>query len=337
MTRDVKGLLLSRLIVLIFIFLIPLAIFLIFIFVDFNLWWSADPNVTYWVVKVLCPIVFALSWLFFMILFANRISQTIDSMDKYISIIPLRLKLFYGMIAIVVLFIFIFPMITPIVSVLSFASIAWRATTFKKKDWDDSGTPFFTKVLIILASSVPLFCTVCIFPEYFILSSFLSAQIWVPLTDTIYTVSYCLCTALAIGSLFALVTHKGVAEYETIFASPDERKSNWWVKPLELVLFVFFLFLAYSNYEVIDIFYTAGFVIVVFVSIVNHFTEKTKSGKLRGHILGYLLAAVFLGSNLIIFSVEFSEFLSLISLVILAGVFIIVFFITFFFMEEENY
>lgn len=338
MPRQVKGFLLSRLIVLLAIILIPVAIFLVFFFVDFNLWYSNDPMISFWIIKVLCPIIFSASWLFFMILFAERIALTIDSMDRVVSIIPLRLKLFYGMIAVVVLFVFIFPLISPLIGVISFMSLAWRATTFHKEEWTaETKTPFYTKVLMVLAASVPIFCTVSIIPEYLVLSVFLSTQIWVPITDFVYTFSYCLCTALAIGSLFYMVENKGVSEYEVIFVDTTQKETYWWVKFVELGLFIFFLFLAYGGFGIIELFYTAGFIIVVFVSIVNHFSEKRKTGKVRGHILGYILAAVFLGSNSLVFYVNLPEIINLISLIVLAGVFIIVFLITFIYLEETEF
>jgi len=336
-SRQIKGVLLNRILVLVMIILIPVAIFLIFLFVDFELWYSTDPILTFWIIKVACPIVFGVSWLFFMILFADRLALTIDSMDRVVSIIPLRLKLFYGMIAIVVLFIFVFPLISPLIGVISFMSLAWRATTYKKKEWSDSGSPFYTKILMVLVAVLPIFCTVSIIPEYLVLSAFLTTQIWQPITDFIYTISYCLCTALAIGSLFYLVENKGISEYEVILVDTTQKKSFWYVKFVELGLFVFFLFLDYGGFEIIELFYTAGFVIVVFVSIVNHFSEKQKTGKVRGHILGYLLAAIFLGSNSLVFYIDLPDFINIISLIVLAGVFIVVFLLTFIYLEETKF
>ncbi|TXT66952.1 MAG: conserved membrane protein of unknown function [Promethearchaeota archaeon] len=336
MARKVKSLLVSRLIVLITAILIPIAIFVIFISVNFDLWFSESQTLEFWIIKVLCPVIFAASWLYFMILFRNRIALTIDSMERVTSIIPLRLKIFYGMIALFVLFIFIFPLITPFVSILSFMSIAWQIST-RTHEFDASGkSPWYTKILMILFVIVPIFCTVAIIPEYVLLSNFISASIWEPLIEHIYTISYCLCTALAVGSLFFLFGNKGVSEYEQILTHPDEKKGNTYIKYVEVILFLFLLILAYTGFELIEFFYGAGLVIVVFVSIVNFFSSKSKTGKFRGHILGYLLAAIFMGSNLLIFNIEFGAIFQIISLVVLAGVFIVVFIITFIVLEEED-
>ena len=77
MSRQIKGVLLNRILVLVMIILIPVAIFLIFLIVDFELWYSTDPILTFWIIKVACPIVFGVSWLFFMILLADRLALTI--------------------------------------------------------------------------------------------------------------------------------------------------------------------------------------------------------------------------------------------------------------------
>lgn len=334
MARKYKGLYVSRIIVLISIFAIPVVIFLIFFFGNFSLWYSNNVYAEFLVLKLLIPFIFSVSWLYFIVVLKERVANTIDAMDRVTSIIPLRLKIFYGMIALVILFIFVFPLITPVVAVLSFMSMAWHVST-KEHDFGEEGTPLITKILMILGVILAIFCTVSIIPQYFTLSIFLSTGIWLPLTDHIYIFSYTLCTSLAIGSLFFMYENKGVSEYEGIFTSESAKKEVSYVKYVELVLFVFFLFLAYAGIEMIELFYWAGFIIVIFVSIVNFFTSKEESGKYRGHVLGYILAAIFMGSNVLSFF-EIAQIIELISLIAAAIIFIFAFFLTFFLVEEEG-
>jgi hypothetical protein len=258
-------------------------------------------------------------------------------MDRTVGLIPLRLKIFYGINALFLLFIFIFPIITPVVSVLTFASFAWRLTTFRKKSWDDSGVGFFTKFLMVFFAIPSIFVTVSIAPEYLELPLFLWLNIWLPLQDYIFTFSYALCTALAIGSLFVLIANRGVAEYEQIMIDPSKKKSFLYIRVLEFVLFIFFFLLSLYNFDVVDLFYNAGFFIVLFVSIVNYFSGKQQNKSFRSHVLGYLLAAVFMGSNLIFFTVELSQILRVVSLIVLSAVFIILFFYTFIKLDERNF
>lgn len=346
MVRRVKGILVSRLIVLLAVILLPIIIFVTFFFIDFDFrilfWVINDPVASFWMVKILCPVIFSVSWLFFLIIFSNRFAKTLDSMDHTVSFIPLRLKLFYGIVAIIFMFILVFPLITPIISVLSFMSMAWRVSTYKKEDWEDSDIGLFTKIFLGIAAIFPIFCSIIIIPQYLILATSLIEFMWVreiifgdTLIQAIITFSYCLCTALAIGSLFILLANKGVSEYEQLYPDKDQKKMVWEIRVLELALTVFFLFLSYGGFEdIANFFYYAGFVIVVLVSIVNYFSGKNKSKKFSGHVLGYILAALFMGSSLLTFNVTISSTFSIIMLIILAGTFILIFFYTFLKVEE---
>ena len=337
MSEQYKGVIISRLMVIISIILVPIVIFLIFNLVEFKLWYSDNPALNFWVLRVLCPLIFSVSWLFFLILFANRLSETIDSMDKTVGIVPLRLRFFFGLTALFILFIFVFPLITPIISILSFASMAWRLTTFRKESWDESETSFATKFLIILFSILPIFCTISILPQYIVLSIFLWENLWLPLLPIIFIISVCLCTALAIGSLFYLIANQGVSEYEQIFIDTTVQKYVWHIRIFELFLFVFFLFLSFGNFALMNIFYYAGFVIVIFVSISNFINGKRRDVSFKSHFLGYLLAAVFMGSNLIIFNPDLALIIQEVSLILSAVVFILIFFLKFFRVEESAF
>ncbi len=337
MPKEIKGLILSRLIILISIILVPIVIFLIYNLADFDLWFSSDPIVKFVIIKILSPLVFSISWLFFLILFVNRFASTIDNFDKLVSVVPSRLKFFYGLNAIIILFIFIFPLITPFISILSFASFAWRLTTFKKEAWDDdSEVKFITKFMMVLASIIPIFCTISIIPEFIVLASFLWNDIWLPLLPLILSISFSLFTALAIGALIILFYNSGISEYEQMYAEPSKKLRLWNVKILEIVLFIFFLTLDLFEFDVIYFFYMAGFVIIIFTSIINFLQGKSKIKSFKSHFLGYFIAAVFIGSNVLFYTTasEFANILSAVSLIVSAILYIFVFFYTFIRLEE---
>jgi len=330
MAKEIKGIILSRLIVLIFIIIVPIAIFLIYNLADFNLWYSNDPAMKLVIIKILSPFVFSISWLFFLILFMKRIATTLDDFDKTISVVPSRLKFFYGINAIYILFIFIFPIITPIISVLSFASFAWRLTTFKKADWDDdTETSFITKFMMILFSILPIFCALSILPEFVKLGIFLWEVIWLPLLPYLFIISYSLFTSLAIGALIILFYNSGISEYEQMFLEPAKKQILLNVKILEIFLFGFFFFLDFTNFPVIDFFYMFGFMIMIFISIINFFRGKSMVKNFKSHFFGYFIAVVFIGSNVLFSSSLLSEFLRIWSLIISAILYIFVFFYTF--------
>ncbi|TFG01526.1 MAG: hypothetical protein EU539_13950 [Promethearchaeota archaeon] len=215
-------------------------------------------------------------------------------------------------------------------------SVAWRMTTFRKESWDESEVSFATKFIMGLFSLLPIFCTICIIPDYLVLPIFLWENIWIPLLPYIFIISICLCTALAIGSLFILIANKGVSEYEQIFVDETEAPYLWRIRIVEIFLFIFFLFLAFGGFALIDFFYWMGFIIVAFVSVVNFLNGKRKNVSFKSHFLGYLLAAVFMGSNLIIFNADLALVIQEVSLIVSAIMFILIFFYTFFKVEESN-
>ncbi|MFX1552485.1 MAG: hypothetical protein ACFFBV_01025, partial [Promethearchaeota archaeon] len=91
----------------------------------------------------------------------------------------------------------------------------------------------------------------------------------------------------------------------------------------------FFLFLDLGNYDVINLFYIAGFVFIIITSIINFFQGKAKVEGFKSHLFGYIIAAVFIGSNVIFSTTEISGFLRVWSLIISAVLYIFVFFYTF--------
>jgi len=147
----------------------------------------------------------------------------------------------------------------------------------------------------------------------------------------------CLCTALAIGSLFYLIANQGVSEYEQIFIDTTVQKYVWHIRIFELFLFVFFLFLSFGNFALMNIFYYAGFGIVIIVSIVNFINGRRRDVSFKSHFFGYLLAAVFMGSNLIIFNPDLALIIQEVSLILSAVVFILIFFLKFFRVEESAF
>ncbi len=338
MPKEVKGIVLSRLIVVISIILIPIITFFIFYLVDFGLWYTSNATLNFLVIKILCPIVFSVSWLFFLILFAKRVAASIDNMDNLTGVIPLRLKIFYGIIAGFLALIWFIPLATPIVSILSFSSMAWRLTTHGKESWDDPKVSNLTKFTMVLFSIIPIFCFISILPDYMILAQFLFEQIWTPMVNFIYILSYTLCTALGIGSFIVLITNQGVAEYEQIFEDNTESKTLLGIKLFELILFVFLFLLAWYGFEIVDLFYYIGFGIVVLVFIVNFVNGKRRDRSFRSYFLGYILAVIFIGSSLIFsyFEIEFFETLGILSLISSGFLFAIAFIYTFLKLEESE-
>ena len=340
MTKEIKGIIVSRLIILISIISIPIVIFLIYNLFSYSLWYSNDPILNFWVIKVLTPLVYSISWLYFLILTASRLANTLEMFNEKISVVPSRLKFFYGMNALYILLIFIFPIITPAVSVLSFMSFAWKLTTFRRENWDDSKkVPFLTKASMILFALLPIYCTISVIPQYLDLSLFLWNNIWIPILPYLFIVSYSLFTALSFGSLIILLSNSGISEYEQTLWDMPKKKRFIHVKIFEIILFLFLLYLDINRYlgihdfKIVNLFYILGFIIIIFTSLVNYVKGKSKYKDFKGHLIGYFIAIVFIGSNVIFSTQEISEFLRVWSLIISAVIYIFVFFYTFITIE----
>ncbi|MEE9378166.1 MAG: hypothetical protein V3V33_09030 [Candidatus Lokiarchaeia archaeon] len=331
MSKEIKGIIVSRLIVLVSIIIVPIAIFLMYNLAGFNLWYSDDPVLTLVIIKILCPFIFSVSWLFFLILFINRFANTLDDFDKTISVVPSRLKFFYGLNAIYILLIFVFPVITPVISILSFASMAWRLTTFRKERWEeDTKISKITWIMMALASIIPILCAASILPVFLILVDFLWNDLWLPMLPLLFSISYSLFTALAIGSFVLLLYNSGISEYEQLWVDSSKKEIVWNIKILEVFLFGFFLFLDIYQFEIIDLFYIVGFILIIIISIVNFFQGKSKVKSFKSHLFGYLIAAVFIGSNVLFSTTLISGFLRVWSLLLSAILYIFVFFYTFY-------
>ena len=183
--------------------------------------------------------------------------------------------------------------------------------------------------MMILFSVIPIFCALSILPEFVKLGIFLWEVIWLPLLPYLFIISYSLFTSLAIGALIILFYNSGISEYEQMFLEPAKKQILLNVKILEIFLFGFFFFLDFTNFPVIDFFYMFGFMIMIFISIINFFRGKSMVKNFKSHFFGYFIAVVFIGSNVLFSSSLLSEFLRIWSLIISAILYIFVFFYTF--------
>ena len=146
----------------------------------------------------------------------------------------------------------------------------------------------------------------------------------------LFSISYSLFTSLAIGSFILLVYNSGISEYEQLWVDSSKKESVWNIKILEIFLFGFFLFLDLYEYDIIDLFYIVGFILIIITSIVNFFQGKSKVKSFKSHLFGYLIAAIFIGSNVLFSTAELSGFLRIWTLVLSAVLYIFVFFYTFY-------
>ncbi|MHA1729547.1 MAG: hypothetical protein ACTSWY_12590 [Promethearchaeota archaeon] len=336
--RKIKGILLSRLIVITMIILVPIVSFILFsgtmtfTFLEFtfnNLWVPDSWKNT---ILIAAPWFFSIGWLFILILFANRIAGSLDEVDINSQVVPQRLKIFFGIQAIILIIIFGFPLLTPAICILSFASFGFNLTTFRK-DWNlDEKTPKIALIMSIIFAIFPAVISFAVLPDMFQFSQFIWNNFWRPYIDPFYKFTMALCTTLTIGSLIILFK-TGVSEYEQAKNLNNSDLNLNWVYVFEFILILFLLFLEWKKIEFIQVFYVAGFLIACFVTLINYLRGR-KELKISNYLIGYLLTVILLGINLLqemgLMGIEVKN----ISIIVSASVYIFIYFIVFLRYED---
>ncbi len=331
MPRRIKGILVSRIITVFLAVAIPIAIWLTFTLGSFEVAWFPEGTLKWVVIKVLTPLIYSVSWVMMFSLFATRISRTIDSFDKSSSVIPLRLLFFYGLNALFVLGIFVFPVITPVVSVLAFMSLAWRLTTIRKTNWgEEERVSALTWVVMIIFAIPPVFCAILIMPEILVFAVHLWEDLWLPIVDILYDGSLMICTALTFGSLIFLI-RAGVSEYEQLGSAKKDDINLPAIWTFEVAMAAFLLFLMFAKIEFVRVFTWAGLVVAVFVTGVNYFRGRQAVVDFKSHTIGYIIAIAFVLAQLLWGTTRVKNIL----LIITSVVFIVAISVTFVRVDDD--
>jgi len=332
--RRIKGLLISRIVVFIAIFAIPIVLFILFNFsgFEFTVVWLPEPYKS--VVLISAPYFFSIGWLFILILFANRISGSLDNIDLNSQVIPQRLKIFYGFNAIVVMIIFGFPLLTPVICVISFASFGYRISTFKK-DWEEGELiPKYAKYTSFAFAIFPAIISLFVLPDMLYFSQYIWVNLWAPRLQALHNFSMALCTALTFGSLFIMIK-TGASEYEKDKLLKNQDLNFTWVYIVEIVLFGLFIFLQYlENKAPIQAFYIIGFIVACFVTLINLLRNR-KQVDFSKYFFGYVMTIVLLGFNALTWDQITTETIKNVSIIASAIIYIIVYFIVFLRYDED--
>ena len=337
--RKIKGVMFSRLLVVLAIPIIPTIIFLIFsggvnntIF-DFNL--IKSETLKAFILKI-TPWIFSISWVFILGLFASRISNSLDAIDRSFQVVPRRLNLFYGVNAVIILMVFVFPLLTPLICILAFASLGYRVTIAIVGWEDDDKAPKSALIVAMICAIFPGIISLTVMPDMFTFAQSIWVS-WQNYLDIFYVFSMTLCTALTIGSL-AILMKTGVSEFEQLKniggqEPPDVR----WIVGLEGILFMLFVFMAWKEIEILKMFYYAGFGISIIVPIINYFKGKKLTSDFKSYSAGYVLSAILLGANVLgMESLGLGEIVKITSIIISAATYIILFFIIFLFADLDD-
>jgi len=284
----------SRIFVLIYTVVVPLFILITFLFFDFPLaWlpydWSTNSKTVVILVNYVAPILYCIMWLYFNILLANRFSQTIEIMQGTSSSISAHYLIFYGVNALVIMFAFLSPVITPVVGVLSSASLMFTILT-SKVSWEelDEKTRKFVKTVSILSGIPVLFVSILVAPDLMVLAIDFFKNIWVKTVDPLFWLMKAFGVAIPIGHFMNLY-RQGVREAE----GKQYTQSRLGIYITELFITAFLYFLESQGVEFVTYLYYVGVVFWVLSFIANVKIGKTKEGKLIENPLGLILNLVF--------------------------------------------
>ncbi len=345
----------SRVLIIGMIIGMPLLIFWEFSQINYvNISWiTTDPALQNLILLWIAPAIYATGWIFMLVVFATRSSDTAEAVAASSKIIPMRMRLFYTVNALFLTIIFVFPVVTPFVAIIAFASFGWRLTTFRV-EWD-SGKKVGagTYIVMILFVIPPALLSIIYIPNTIDLAIHFWNDYWLkPITfdyaelavvDILYKFSMCLATALTFGSLIYFI-QTGASEYDQARLVSGKDKSFGGVKFLQVALFFFFLYLEYALVPIRSLFYWAGLIIVIFISIVGLVRKGGAGGVIqldKTYFLGYLLTAVFFVGELWHYDVSplgitISTTIKSALLIITAIVYIVIFAYKFLTYEEEE-
>jgi hypothetical protein len=221
--------------------------------------------------------------------------------------------------------VFLIPVITPIVAVLSFASMIFNLLT-SRVDWDDldGKTQRFVKAMAIVGTIPALFCAILIFPEAITLSVEMFQVFWATSITPLFFFIKALGIALSVGAFISLYK-RGVEEYErqgqelTIKATPE-------IYLIEIGIVAFMLMLNYWQIEFVNVLYIVGGVFVVLTFGFELIKGRTSKGELIHNPLGLLLFVAFFLSTFLFDKFEWLQYILVIGSALIFGIsFIIVF------------
>ena len=324
--------------VLVFAIFCPIYILVVFWRFTFNLeWlpfdWSDNSQIVFISANYIAPILFCISWLYFIFLTGKRLASTIQLMGETSSVISAHYIIFYGVCAIVMLVSFLIPLLTPIVGVLAFSSLIFTVLT-SKVNWDDldAKTKKTVKILTVFVNIPMIFCTILVVPELIGLSVEFFMGFWNNYLEYLYFIMKGLGVALPIGN-FWLLYRNAIGEMEGRRQSTV--KSNTDILFTEIAIAGFLFLLEVFDVGFVEILYYAGMVFWILSFIANFVqsrsNKRSSNNKLLQSPLSLIMFAVFWVATTIFGNEKFA-FSDVLRKIIVGGaafVFIVVFFLVF--------
>ncbi len=269
--------------------LIPIYILLLFLFLDFKLtWlpsdWSDNSKIIWTSANVVAPIMYCVGWLYFNFLMAKRFASTIEKMQETSSMISAHYIIFYGVCALAMLVSFLIPILTPIVGILAFSSLAFNLFT-KNSNWGEFGDKKKRniKILIFIVDIPIIFCTILVIPEIIGLSVGFFLDFMDVMIEPLYTSIRALGVALPIGNFILL--YQNATQSRNVGKRLDiSGKKNLNIAMVEILIAAFFIFMEFnlvptsSGYQFFQYLYYIGLIFWILSFIANTVQGRNKKG-----------------------------------------------------------
>jgi hypothetical protein len=221
----------------------PVYFFLLTIFLPIQLAPFADPLWNWLFHYVATPIVFSAPWIGWIYYKRYRLANMVHIMDETITSVPLRWRIFYGANAAFILMIFILPMATPVVAIISGLIVAGHV--FYRIGVGKLGggkiAAFLGFFVAIGLCTLPAFVMIVFIPEFIPLwQSVLVAwnTFWV---NVAYGFAQCLVNALSFGAPVYFIYY-GAQQYDRgLYGEVYTETPTGWIRAGELAIFLVFL------------------------------------------------------------------------------------------------
>jgi len=189
---------------------------------------------------VIIPLTLASPWLILIYVFRNRLANTLTFWADKNSAVPLRYLIFYGINAAIMSMYFIFPIISPALSIFTAIVLAWHIISSRDSLWLRGRGVLIavSTVVFIIVLAIPVLVAVLFYPAYIQLSEWLFVN-WQSLSPILYSFSIWVVNAITIGTAIWVFYYmlRGRNMKDVFLDIPMS------VRILELVLFSIFAYL----------------------------------------------------------------------------------------------
>ncbi len=339
-TKTLFGVQRSRLFVLLSMFLMPIWIFVAFYVVDVKILWLPDTLFIQILIKWIVPLAFAFSWFYMIWLFKEELSNTIEFMDSTASVIPNRMNFFFLTNALLMLLLFLMPIISPIFTVLMFASLIWRLLAGRNRAVGEESLGKGGKAVIAIFSLFPLIASIILLPSFYAVAGDFWRENWMQNLDMLNAMNLALASGITFGNFYFLVKvfMEGRGSFKYLEEGAEQNAPFYSQKVTVAILVTALMaFLWLTDNFMYMVLNGVGLLFVCLIFLLNQRVNKSQTGfQISNNLLGYILVVVFFAANIFVLPGEHTNFvLQNVLLIVAGGFYILVFLLAFVHLHKD--